>query len=71
MLVGLRSAARYGSVFRSLRLTRSSSTAVQTGIRDAFRDIENSLSLVNQGDRLETAQKEARQLEKELEVCVE
>ncbi|KAI5115638.1 hypothetical protein M0805_002885 [Coniferiporia weirii] len=41
--------------------------AVQSSIREAFADIRNSLSLVNQGERLKVAEEQARELAKELE----
>ena len=41
---------------------------VQGSIRDAFADIRNSLSLIDQGDRIRDAQRQAKVLEKDLEV---
>ncbi|KAH8119759.1 peptide chain release factor [Phellopilus nigrolimitatus] len=41
--------------------------ALQSSIRDAFADIRNALSLVNQGERLKTADAQAKELVKELE----
>ena len=70
MFAGLRLVARHGTVHRSVRLVRLSSTSLHGNIRDAFREVQNSLSIVNQGNRLEVAQKRASELAKELEVSV-
>lgn len=46
----------------------ATSAATQLSIREAFADIRNSISLVNQGERLKVAQAQVHQLSKELEV---
>ena len=55
----------------ALRQQRPYATAhndIQASIRDAFVDIQNSISLVDQGDRIRDAEKQAKELEKDLEV---
>ena len=51
-----------------LRFASTSNSKVQSSIQDAFVDIHNALSLVNQGDRLKVAESQASELSKELEV---
>ncbi|THH10387.1 hypothetical protein EW145_g1345 [Phellinidium pouzarii] len=56
----------------STRCSRWASSApttavVQSSVREAFADIRNSLSLVNQGERLKIAEAQTRELAKELE----
>lgn len=47
-----------------------SSAAVHSSIREAFIDIRNSLSLINQGERVKVAEDQVKQLTDELAVSL-
>ncbi|OCB86201.1 hypothetical protein A7U60_g6790 [Sanghuangporus baumii] len=51
-----------------LRWASTSNSKVLQSIQEAFADIRNALSLVNHGEKLKTAESEAKELTKELEV---
>ena len=71
MFLGLRLSSRH--VFNSQHIARisavrhtsqaaSTSAAVQSSIRESFSDIRNSLSLVDQGERVKAAEDKAKEL---------